>query len=88
MSIFKTIIKWHWIEGLSSLLIAGLGQIFLGESKKGIIIILTIYLAVPFALYSALAISGYLFLPVLGICSILAIFLWLYSIMNALTYRD
>lgn len=80
-------LKWHWIEGLASFLIAGLGQVFLGESKKGLIIILTVYLATPFALLSALAISGYLFLPILGICSVLIMGVWLYSIWNALTYR-
>ncbi len=88
MSIFKTILKWHWIEGLASLLIGGMGQVLLGESKKGLTIILTIYLAIPFALYSTLAISGFLFLPILGICSALLLGIWLYSIWNALTYRD
>jgi len=79
--------KWHYFSGLASLLIVGLGQIIEGESKKGLQMILLVYLAVPLAIFSSLTINGYLFLIVLGISSTFAISAWFYSIWEALTYQ-
>ncbi|MDI6731330.1 MAG: hypothetical protein QME05_01950 [Candidatus Margulisbacteria bacterium] len=79
--------KWHYFYGMASLLIVGLGQIIEGESKKGLQIILLVYLAVPLAVFSSLTISGYLFLMVLGISSLFAISVWGYSVWEALTYK-
>lgn len=78
--------KWHYIEGIASFFIVGLGQILHGESSKGLKMILAVYLAVPFAVFSSLAINGYLFLLVLAICSMLAISIWINSIWTALTF--
>ena len=79
--------KWHYIEALSSLLIAGTGQIIHGESIKGLKIILCVYVAIPLAVFGALVINGYLFLLVLGMASLLGILVWGYSIWEALTYQ-
>lgn len=81
-------IQWHYLSGLASLLVVGLGQIIQGESKKGLQLILIFYLAIPAAGYASLIINGYLFLLVIGAGSLLGMALWIYSVWEALTYKE
>ena len=75
------------LEALASFFIVGLGQIIKGESKKGLLLILVFYLALPALIYFSLLISAYLFLLVLGVALISGIILWVYNVWDALTHE-
>jgi hypothetical protein len=62
----------------------GLGQIVKGETKKGVILLLTFYFFLPALVYLSLLISAFYFIYVLGLSVIFGIILWAYSIGDAL----
>jgi hypothetical protein len=74
----------HWWEAAASFVVVGLGQIIKGEGEKGLILLLTFYFVLPGLSYAALAINGYLFLIVLIGVTLFGLFLWLYSLLDAL----
>jgi hypothetical protein len=76
--------KLHFIEGICSVLIVGLGQIVKGQNKKGILLLLAFYFTLPAILYASLLFSGYLPLYALGFVLISGIILWIYSVADAL----
>ncbi|MFC1511219.1 hypothetical protein ACFL5U_02390 [Candidatus Margulisiibacteriota bacterium] len=76
--------KLNYLEGISSALVVGLGQILKGNSKKGLALLLTFYLALPSTVYLSLVISGKYFLTIFALVIISGIILWLYSIVDAL----
>ncbi|MEE8638393.1 MAG: hypothetical protein V3T21_05045, partial [Candidatus Margulisiibacteriota bacterium] len=67
-----------------SILVVGLGQIIKGESKKGVILLLTFYFFLPALAYLSLLINAVYFIYVLGLAIIFGIILWIYSIGDAL----
>lgn len=73
-----------YFEALCSLFVVGLGQIIKGETKKGILLLLTFYFVLPALVYLFLVLNAYLFLCVFGFAVISGIILWLYSIGEAL----
>lgn len=76
----------HWIAALFSVFMVGLGQIIKGEGKKGLILILAFYFALPALVFLSLAINDYLFLIVLSLVILSEIGLWLYNIGDALLH--
>ncbi|MFH1826698.1 MAG: hypothetical protein ABH823_05360 [bacterium] len=73
-----------YLEAICSSLIVGLGQIIKGDSRKGLVLILIFYFALPTLVYTSLMINGYVFLWCLTVTIITAIILWLYSIVDGL----
>lgn len=80
--------KPRYFEAIASALIVGLGQIIKGESKKGILLLLTFYFVLPALTYLSLLINGYFFLYTFGSAVIGGIFLWIYSIGDALLKHE
>jgi hypothetical protein len=76
--------KLHFIEGIGSILIVGLGQIVKGQSRKGILFLLAFYFALPAILYVSLLFSGLIPLYALGFVVFSGIILWIYSAADAL----
>jgi hypothetical protein len=76
--------RLHYFCALCSFFIIGLGQIVKGEGKKGLLLLLAFYFALPVLLGTSLLINGYLFLYMLGAATICAIIIWTYSVGNAL----
>lgn len=74
----------HWWAALASFLVVGLGQIVKKEGDKGLKMMLSFYLGVPAALYTALLINGYLFLLALALCLLFGIIMWTYNVLDAL----
>lgn len=74
----------HWLEAAASFFVVGLGQIIKGEGQKGLILLLLFYFVLPGLAYAALAVNGYLFLIVLIGVTLSGLFLWLYSLLDAL----
>ncbi|MDD4178732.1 MAG: hypothetical protein PHH14_01610 [Candidatus Margulisbacteria bacterium] len=77
----------HIWEGLASFLVVGLGQIIKGDGKKGLVMILLFYLAVPSLIYLSLLLYAYLFLAMLGILIAAEIVLWGYNVWDAFTHE-
>ncbi|MBU1026958.1 MAG: hypothetical protein KKA31_04435 [Candidatus Margulisbacteria bacterium] len=71
-------------SAICSILVVGLGQLFKGETKKGVLLLLAFYFTLPALVYVSLIIDGMLFLYVLGFAIISGIILWIYSIADAL----
>ncbi len=76
--------KFYFIQAICSVLVIGLGQIIKGESKKGVILLLTFYFFLPAIVYISLLINAIYFIYVLGLAIIFGIILWIYSIGDAL----
>jgi len=79
--------KFYFLEAIFSVGIVGLGQAIKGDGKKGIILLLLFYFALPATIYLSLLINAYLFLSVLGFGMIFAIILWAYNVGDALLRR-
>ena len=80
--------KKYYLEALFSIFIVGLGQILKGETNKGVIMLLTFYLALPALVYASLIINGYVFIFALALTTILAIILWAYGVIDALLKNE
>jgi len=76
--------KFHFIEGVCSALIVGLGQVIRGRTRKGILLLLAFYFALPAILYVSLLFSGYIPLYALGFVTFSGIILWIYGAADAL----
>ena len=76
--------KLHFLEPLLSIFVVGLGQIVKGETKKGIILLLTFYFFLPALVYLSLLISAFYFICALGFEMVFGIILWIYSMGDAL----
>ncbi|KPJ64947.1 hypothetical protein AMJ44_11800 [candidate division WOR-1 bacterium DG_54_3] len=76
--------KFHFLEAICSFFVVGLGQIIKGEGKKGVVLLLIFYFALPAAVYLSLQLNAYFFLTTLGLAIIFGIILWTYSIGDAL----
>ena len=76
--------KKHWLEAIFSVFIVGLGQIIKGDGKKGLLLILIVYFALPAAVYLSLMVNAYLFLANLALALVFGILIWLYNIWDAL----
>jgi hypothetical protein len=76
--------KLRILEAISSVFIVGLGQIIKGESKKGLILLLSFYFVIPAIVYIPLMFKSYLFIYLFGLAIISGIILWIYSIGDAL----
>lgn len=76
------------IPAVCSFFVIGLGQIIKGgkeNSRKGLLLILTCYFALPLGLYFILMLMpGLVFLFSLAVISAVIIGLWLYSVVDAL----
>lgn len=74
----------RYIPAISSFFLVGAGQILKGNSKKGLLLFLAFYFALPMSLYVLLiAASGEIFLFSLGAGVIAMVGLWLYSFIDA-----
>lgn len=76
--------KLHYLEALCSALVVGLGQIIKREGKKGILLLLIFYFALPAIVYVSLLSNGNLPLFALGFSLFSGIILWVYSVADAL----
>ena len=68
---------------LSSAVLVGLGQIIEGQMTKGLTLLITFYVAIPFALYTALLLTSGVFALALTFGVIGSIVLWSYSVFDA-----
>ena len=75
------------IPAIASTFIAGLGQVIKGEGKKGLKIMLWLYLGLPFLAILSMIINSFLFLIVTAIIIIVYPIIWIYNIVDAFTYQ-
>ena len=76
----------HYWYGTASFFVVGLGQVLKGEGKKGLMLLLIFYLALPALIYLSLMLDAYLFLSALGVCFLSGIIIWVYNFWDALTH--
>ncbi len=76
--------KLHLLEAIGSALIVGLGQLIKGDGKKGIILLLIFYFALPAAVYLSLLANARSFPYILGFTFISGIMVWIYNVGDAL----
>jgi hypothetical protein len=79
--------NYPWPRILASVFVVGLGQIFKGESNKGLKLILAFYFVLPALVYLSLAINAYLFLLVLGGALFSGIILWAFNVWDAAAHE-
>jgi len=76
--------RLHYVEGLLSFFIVGLGQIIKGDGDKGLKMMLVFYFALPTLIYLSLQLNGVIFAFVLAAALVVGVFLWGYNIWDAL----
>ncbi|OGC24902.1 hypothetical protein A2291_02035 [candidate division WOR-1 bacterium RIFOXYB2_FULL_42_35] len=76
--------KLHYFTAICSALVVGLGQIIEGESKKGLLLLLVFYFALPALTYLALLTGGSLPLYIWGLTIVAGLIIWTYSVGEAL----
>jgi TM2 domain-containing membrane protein YozV len=69
---------------LFSLLVVGMGQVYLEKSNKGLILCLAFYLGIPFFLLFFLNFASYLFPAALGTALVAGLGLWGYGVWDTL----
>jgi len=74
--------KYH-VPAFVSAIVAGLGQIFKGDAKKGLKIMLWFYLGFPIIIFGSLLLNAYLFLIVFAVFVILYPVVWALNIFDA-----
>lgn len=75
-----------WLAGLLSLMLPGLGQLYLGQPQKALTLFMVFsLLSVPGFVIPTLYLPSVLMLPVLSLTLILSFSIWLYAIVSAVT---
>lgn len=80
--------KLNYLAALSSVFIAGLGQILLGQTNNGIRVMLGFYFLLPGIIYLSLLVPSPIIIFIVSSSIFLAAILWVYSIIGALFYRE
>ncbi|MFH1542759.1 MAG: hypothetical protein ABIE84_06715 [bacterium] len=75
--------KLNYLEGISSVFVTGLGQIIKGETKKGLLLLLSFYFVLPALVYLSLWLLNSWFLIIFAAVVISAIIIWSYSVWEA-----
>ncbi|MBU1022293.1 MAG: hypothetical protein KKF07_06615 [Candidatus Margulisbacteria bacterium] len=71
-----------------SIFIVGLGQVFLGKSKKGLILLFLFYFWIPLYLLSILNFSFYLFIISFTAALFVMPILWGYNVIDVLRIKS
>ena len=75
--------KKYYMPAFVSAVVAGLGQVFKGDAKKGFKIMLWFYLGFPIIIFGSLLLNAYLFLLVFAVFVVLYPVIWALNIFDA-----
>ncbi len=75
--------KKYPVPAIASALVAGLGQLIKGESKKGLKLMLWFYMGLPIIIFGALLLNAYLFLAVFAFMVVLYPVIWALNVLDA-----
>ena len=75
--------KKYYVPAFVSAAVAGLGQVFKGDAKKGLKIMLWFYLGFPIIIFGSLLLNAYLFLMVFAVFVVLYPVVWALNIFDA-----